>query len=217
MTQVTRTLSGHTGTSGIQSHSCSSLFADGIRIVFTVEQHSNRLLRHYVWRDSGETLFTEANTGQPARTLDDLNERSAVNTASQLIRCLWFGWQDSAESGHSIRLDRLPLPSAGYIVSDPYYGLQFSTDCEFDTFRRRTFPIVRDYLRNRTYLIVRQKAECRNAADVVLGLWTDSETLITHFDISYVIEPRERALRLGTVWGQVAVWDCANSCEIRIS
>ncbi|WP_439377844.1 hypothetical protein [Amycolatopsis lexingtonensis] len=49
----------------------------------------------------------------------------------------------------------------------------------------------------------------------VLGAWRDSETGITHLDVSTVVGDREDALMLARAFGELAVWDYAGGEEIR--
>lgn len=47
-----------------------------------------------------------------------------------------------------------------------------------------------------------------------VGVWTDTETGITHIDRAHHVTTANSAQRLGIVFGQLAVWDCRNACEI---
>ncbi|WP_148311580.1 hypothetical protein [Amycolatopsis japonica] len=49
----------------------------------------------------------------------------------------------------------------------------------------------------------------------VFGAWRDSETGITHLDVSTVVADSDKALTLAREHGEIAVWDYANGAEIR--
>ena len=48
------------------------------------------------------------------------------------------------------------------------------------------------------------------------GVWTDSETGKIQFAMSLCIEDKEKAITIGRVNEQIAIYDVVNGCEIRL-
>lgn len=49
-----------------------------------------------------------------------------------------------------------------------------------------------------------------------LGVWFNEEDGLWYLDVSVNVQTRSQALKLGRKWSQIAVWDVANSAEVRV-
>ena len=92
-------------------------------------------------------------------------------------------------------------PSQGYMVAIKGCEKVYKLGTEIDS-------AVRDYtMEQGLNLAIRDNG--------FLGFWTDDKGRLVG-DISENIESLEDALKLGAEREQIAIWDCANGCEILI-
>ena len=50
-----------------------------------------------------------------------------------------------------------------------------------------------------------------------IGVWTDTESGITYIDRAHHVSTRPSAERLGVIFGQLAIWNCAEASEIPLT
>lgn len=98
------------------------------------------------------------------------------------------------------------MPKSGFVVADAF-SRKKSHEEVFDeqSFTRET---ILDYCRRKKDVLRNPRAH--------LGAWFDSESRKWYLDVSYVIENREEAIRLARRSKQIAIWDLANSEEVRL-
>ncbi|HVV11593.1 hypothetical protein [Amycolatopsis sp.] len=119
---------------------------------------------------------------------------ATLDTPSALARDLEF------EGGFSVNPRTGQAPVSGYAVStNPECNRQFTG--------RVTAEDIRSYAFDHAPILV--------TGSKILGAWLDTETGITHLDVSTVVYDRSEALALARKHGELAVWDVARGIELR--
>jgi hypothetical protein len=104
------------------------------------------------------------------------------------------------EGGFSFDLNTGTTPTSGYAVS-------VNPEANRQTGVRVSAGLIGTYAYAFGHLL--------DQPGKVLGAWRDTETGITHLDVSTVVGDREDALMLARAFGEIAVWDYAAGAEIR--
>jgi len=113
-----------------------------------------------------------------------------INAAYTLMRHL------TTNVGTSVSLS-LASPKSGYMVSivaGPVYHKDSQVPAE----------AIIEFLR---YNAVKES---------YCGSWLDTETELIYVDISANFEDKDLALSLAREFGEIAIWDVRNNCEIRL-
>lgn len=95
-------------------------------------------------------------------------------------------------------------PTTGYAVAERGNNKEIPDDVFFD--KAKGIAALREW-------VIAHEDKFDNPA-AHLGIWHDEEHGEVVLDVSYVIEDREEAIRLGETNNQQAIWDIANMAEI---
>ena len=107
---------------------------------------------------------------------------------------------EHAEDGYSVNVEG-DTPTAGYMVGGYVPSLVFAASAP----RPRYF--ADRWLRNYRILLTQP--------DMYAGIWIDSETRDIYVDISRNVDDLYMAMAIALAHGELAIWDVANSREIR--
>lgn len=104
------------------------------------------------------------------------------------------------DGGFSVNPRTGQAPVSGYAVST-------NPECN----RRFTGKVSAEDIRSYAF----DHAAILVTGSKILGAWLDTETGITHLDVSTVVYDRSEALALAREHGELAVWDIARGIELR--
>jgi len=105
------------------------------------------------------------------------------------------------QGGFTLTPDLTPAALvAGYIVSD-----------------NRTIKVSDSLLSDALLAAILRELSSVAAHDALyVGAWRDNDTGIVHFDLSAVVPSMDQAVAIGRAYSQLAIWDIANNCEMRL-
>ena len=119
-----------------------------------------------------------------------------------------------AECGDTTAGDYYPVHYANDAIHPVSFDVSRLTD---GTYIRGTDGVIHPVSHATGYYVAECELSSPPALGELFGVWVDLETGVRYVDKSFWIESLTRATQLGLRWKQLAIWDVARNCEIRLS